>query len=152
MSRDGEDDEPATERLTITPHPLRSYALGLSSSPETPHSNSRQLPESKQLLPQSSKSLFQYSSTTTNLDLKEVENGDFGSPFPKWNNEPQTLQLTKSERLRDALFDILVISLTLPFIALAATMIRIRGKVPEGNQEEALKQSIYTVSAPSALY
>jgi len=146
-SRDGEADQRETERLTITPHPLRTHIPDPILSPETPHPNvhSRQLSESKQLLPQSSKSLFQYSSTTA-VDFGEAEVLDgYGNYFPKWNSEPQTLRRSRRERWRDAGVDLLITFLVLPFFALAGAIIRVNGKAPEGNQEEIFKQCIYIV-------
>jgi len=146
-SRADEADQRETERLTITPHPLRShvpFGPDSISSPETPHPHSRGLSESKHLLPQSSKSLFQYSSTT-NIDFGEVENANYEPLFPEWNSEPQSLRRSRRERWRDGLVDLSVVVIVLLFFALAAAIIRVNGKVPEGNREEILKQSTFVV-------
>lgn len=136
------------ERLTITPHPLRSHTLELITSPETPHPgfHSKQLSESRHLLTHTPKNLFQYTGTTV-LDFDgDNHNLPYEPEFPNWNYDPQYLDRDVKGKWRDVSVDVLVVCLSLPFFALAAAVIRVDGHAPEERQEEIFKQPIYVVS------
>lgn len=142
FSRD--EEEHHLDRLTIPPH--RTNTGNGISSPETPHG--RLLSESRQLLPKSSKSLFQYTNTTV-LDFGDGS-GEEQLEFPEWNYEPGNLERGKIQRWWDRLADLLVVCLSLPFFTLAATIVWFDNKEPQANKEESLKQSICIVSLLSS--
>jgi len=142
-SRDG--GERRVPQISTTPHLLRLNGIDPIQSPETPQpsgGHSRQLSESRHLLP-SPKNLFEYSATT-NIRFGDVYIHD-EQPFPDWNGEPQTLRKGRAERWRDAVVDLVMIALPLPFFALAAAVIGLHGKAPEDRQEDILKQFNYIV-------
>jgi len=90
-------------------------------SPDTPHPNqhSRQISESRQLLPSSN--LFEYKSTSHAVfaDDRAVRE----SPFPTWSIEPLSLQRSRGEVIGNVVVDLVIISLPLPFYALCGAMV-----------------------------
>ena len=158
-SRDGDHPKHWRPPIVTHVHPLRSNAPDPDPDiitfapppPETPWTSGLQTPrgahsrkhsESRGLL-SPSKNLFEYSATTQ-VNFRDVELQD-AELFWGWTGEPQYLLKTKKEVFRETLTNLLVIALPLPFIALAGAIIRVKGKPPEGKQEEIFKQCIWLV-------
>lgn len=163
-SHDGEAER-STERLTITPRPLRTPIpdplrshhpdLIQIQSPSTPHGlgHARGQSESRQLLPatpSSSKPIFTYSSTAA-VDFRDVDISQEGDEFSKWDEEPQTLRKSRRERWGDLGVDFLVVGIVIPFFAIAVAIIAVDGKAPTGNQEDIFKQCTFVVCISSVL-
>ena len=94
--------------------------MEVSESPRRETEHSRNLSESKQLLP-SPQNLFEYS-TTTHLRFPDVS-WQSDSRFPDWSFDPQTLRRSKRQWWRDLFLDILMMAAGLPFFALAGAVI-----------------------------
>lgn len=121
-------------------------------SPTIPPTNShaRGLSESQNLLPNSPKNLFEYSSTKrfafdqtddTRYDPRSTPNIN-GRETPTWSGVPQSLRRSTRRRWRDAAVDVLAIMASMPFFALASALIWVDGEEVTGDKDNSLNQLI----------
>ncbi|KUJ21601.1 uncharacterized protein LY89DRAFT_778016 [Mollisia scopiformis] len=121
-------------------------------SPTLPgsHSHSRGLSESQNLLPNSPKNLFEYSSTTRYI-FDPPENTKYdprsapkinGRETPTWSGVPQSLRRTTRRRWQDAAIDVLAILASMPFFALASALIWVDGEEVGKGKDNSLEQLI----------
>ncbi|KAF8855680.1 hypothetical protein BDZ45DRAFT_746277 [Acephala macrosclerotiorum] len=114
------------------------------------HSHSRGLSESQNLLPNSPKNLFEYSSTTRyTFDRPDNTQDDptstpkiNGRETPMWSGVPQSLRKSSSRRWLDAAADVLAIAASIPFFALASALIWADGEEASEDKENSLNQLI----------
>ncbi|KAH7342643.1 hypothetical protein BKA65DRAFT_552257 [Rhexocercosporidium sp. MPI-PUGE-AT-0058] len=151
MVRESDQDELFMDVIEIEPAGIQSPIQASS-----PHSNShaRGLSESQNLLPNSPKNLFQYSTTTKDFrfdrpirEPKFVGSGDIRGGFggresPVWSGVPQTLRKSRREWWRGVVVDILAITCPLPFFALAGALIWVDGERAEEGKQNVLEQCI----------
>ncbi|KAE9370142.1 hypothetical protein N431DRAFT_492303 [Stipitochalara longipes BDJ] len=137
---------PVSQRTVPVPLPLSPRSpsppgAGSPSPPSTP-GHRRGKSESQNLLPPSSKNLFQYSTTREfRYDQPEEETQE-GRESPNWKGVAGSLNRTTQQKWRNFLVDILAIAAGLPFFALAGAIIRLDGKPIKGHQENILNQCI----------
>ncbi|KAE8446296.1 hypothetical protein EG329_012382 [Mollisiaceae sp. DMI_Dod_QoI] len=121
-------------------------------SPTEPasHSHARGQSESQNLLPNSPKNLFEYSSTTR-FAFDRPDNTQYdpastpkinGRETPMWSGVPQSLRRSKQRRWQDAAVDVLAIAASIPFFALASALIWVHGEEVGEDKENSLNQLI----------
>ena len=127
--------------------PLNSE-MEISGSPRRDTGHSRQRSESRQLLP-SPRNLFEYSATS-HFRFPESRQSDIG--FLDWPFDPQTLRISRRQWWTDLFFDVLMMVIGLPFIALAGVVIRVNGRVTGKQELNILEQCIKGVSCVLFLF
>lgn len=126
------------------------------AAPQSPpssqaNSHSRGPSESQNLLPNSPKNFFQYSTTTKafRFDRPVGEPGiggirgeSGGRDSPVWSGVPQTLRKSRREWWRCVVVDFLAIASSMTFFALAGALIWVDGEKVENSKQNVLKQCI----------
>lgn len=122
------------------------------------NSHSRGLSESQNLLPNSPKNFFQYSTTTKEFRFDRpigepnfggtggIRGGFGGRDSPVWSGVPQTLRRSRREWWRGVVVDVLAVSASMPFFALAGALIWVDGERVEDGKNNVLEQCIKGVS------
>src|SRR6266487_4640456 len=114
------------------------------------NSHSRGLSESQNLLPNSPKKLFQYKSTKAiRWAGTEVlrEHGELQREENGWDGVPQTLRKRRKEVWRDAMIDLVILGIALPFFALAGAVIYFNERNIRRHEQNVLDQCIKGVSS-----
>ncbi|KAH8746743.1 hypothetical protein BGZ57DRAFT_935843 [Hyaloscypha finlandica] len=142
---------PVSTRTIPAPiSPRRPSPPGAESpSPPSTPGHRRGKSESQNLLPPTSKNLFQYSTTREFRYDQPEEDGQEGRESPNWQGVAGSLNRTRRQKWRDFLVDVLTIAAGLPFFALAGAIIRLDGKPVKRQQENVLNQCIKGVSTKS---
>jgi hypothetical protein len=112
-------------------------------------SHSRGLSESQNLLPNSSRNLFEYKSAQAiRWAGPEVlrEHGELRRDENGWDGVPQTLQKRRREIWRDAVVGLVMLGVALPFFALAGAVIYFDQKDIQRVQQNVLDQCAKGVS------
>ncbi|KAH9216051.1 hypothetical protein DL95DRAFT_445589 [Leptodontidium sp. 2 PMI_412] len=149
--RETDHDELFMDVIEIEPAGIQSPVQDTS-----PHSNShsRGLSESQNLLPNSPRNFFQYSTTTKEFRFDRpigepesagiggIRGGFGGRESPVWSGVPQTLRRGRKERWRSVVVDILTIAVPLPFGALAGALIYVDGERIGDDKKNILEQCI----------
>ncbi|KAG4438755.1 hypothetical protein IFR05_005783 [Cadophora sp. M221] len=149
--RESDHDELFMDVIEIEPAGIQSPVQATS-----PHSNShsRGLSESQNLLPNSPKNFFQYSTTTKefrfdrpigepkSVGIGGIRGGFEGRESPVWSGVPQTLRRSRREWWRGVVVDIVTIAIPLPFGALAGALIWVDGETVDDNKKNVLEQCI----------
>ena len=128
------------------------------------NSHSRGLSESQNLLPNSPKNFFQYSTTTKEFRFDRpigepnfggtggIRGGFGGRDSPVWSGVPQTLRRSRREWWRGVVVDVLAVSASMPFFALAGALIWVDGERVEDGKNNVLEQCIKGVSMMTIFY
>jgi hypothetical protein len=120
----------------------------ISESPRRDTGHSRNQSESRQLLP-SEQNLFEYSATS-HFRFPDVDPATISRQsdprFPNWSFDPQTLRILRRQWWRNLFLDILMMTIGLPFFALAGAVIRVNGRVTGKHEQNVLEQCIRGVS------
>jgi hypothetical protein len=142
---------PVSTRTIPAPlSPRRPSPPGAESpSPPSTPGHRRGKSESQNLLPPTSKNLFQYSTTRKFRYDQPEEDGQEGRESPNWEGVAGSLNRTRRQKWRDFLVDVLAMAVGLPFFALAGAIIRLDGKPVKRHQENVLNQCIKGVSTKS---
>ncbi|PVH89539.1 hypothetical protein DL98DRAFT_647287 [Cadophora sp. DSE1049] len=118
------------------------------------NSHSRGLSESQNLLPNSPKNFFQYSTTTKEFRFDRpigepkfagtggIRGGFGGRDSPVWSGVPQTLRRSSREWWKGVVVDVLAVAASLPFFALAGALIWVDGEEVENGKKNVLEQCI----------
>lgn len=145
-------DELFMDEISIEP------TIPQSPPPNSTSLHSRGISESQNLLPNSPKNLFHYSTTKEirfhgPLGEPRYEGqgirgglGESGRETPVWSGVPQTLRSRRKDWWRDVVVDLLGVAVAMPFFGLAATLIYFDGERVEGDKKNILEQCIKAVS------
>jgi hypothetical protein len=128
--------------------------------PTTPpsHSHTRRPSESQNLLPNSPKNLFEYSSTKkytfdrpgdTQYKPHSVPKIN-GRESPMWSGVPQSMRKSSRRRWQDLLIDLVAIMASIPFFALASALLWVHGKQVTEGKDNTLNQLVRGVSNESS--
>ncbi|KAH7419391.1 hypothetical protein BKA64DRAFT_15773 [Cadophora sp. MPI-SDFR-AT-0126] len=148
--QENDRDELLMDVIEIEPAPPSPIQATSARS----NAHSRGLSESQNLLPNSPKNFFQYSTATKEFRFdrpngvpKFGETGGINAGFggrdsPVWSGVPQTLRKSSREWWRSVVVDVLAVAASMPFFALAGALIWVDGEEVEDGKKNVLEQCI----------